>query len=96
MQTMTATIQHETKNTYRVSYETTDGYTGSCLARGENLETAQENFKKHYRAKKYQVKWGPSGPHCHHQDTDSKVAAASGFPRGLGKYMDGPELQRGR
>lgn len=57
MHTMTASIQHETKNTYRVRYETTDGWVGSCLARGETIEAAKVNFKNHYRAKKYQVKW---------------------------------------
>lgn len=56
--TMEATINHETKNTYRVSYEVKSEETaGSCLTRGNSLEEAKENFKNHYRAKKYQVKW---------------------------------------
>lgn len=55
--TMDATLKHKTANTYRVNYKTSDCQTGSCLARGKTLEEAKENFKKHYRAKPYEVKF---------------------------------------
>jgi hypothetical protein len=56
--TMKATINHETKNTYRIAYEIKDEETcGSCLTRGATLDAAKENFRNHYRAKKYQIEW---------------------------------------